>query len=91
MLSFGNAKVMFNVLGRPEPRDIGLWFYTDKVDELYQLVKARQLTLAKAILAGEADDKSGIAFVEDIYTPPYASRQFSVRDLNGYTLLFIKE
>lgn len=91
MVAFGKAELMFNVYTRPEPHEVGLWFYTDKVDELYALVKARQLTLAKRILAGELDETQGIVITEELYTPFYASRQFSFLDLNGYNLLFIKE
>jgi hypothetical protein len=65
---------------------VRLWFYTDKVDELYGLFKGRQLEVAQAALSGKQAD--GFEFVEDIYSPPYGRRQFSIRDLNGYTLIF---
>ena len=41
MVSFGNAELMLNMHGKPGRHDVSLWFYTDKVDELYQLLKAR--------------------------------------------------
>jgi catechol 2,3-dioxygenase-like lactoylglutathione lyase family enzyme len=38
-------------LGKAEsgPHDVSLWFYTDRVDELYQLLKSRQLEFAEEI------------------------------------------
>jgi hypothetical protein len=50
------------------------------------LFKGRQLEVAQAALSGKQAD--GFEFVEDIYSPPYGRRQFSIRDLNGYTLIF---
>jgi hypothetical protein len=29
-------------------------------------------------------------FVEDLHDPFYGGRQFSIRDLNGYTLVFLQ-
>jgi ankyrin repeat protein len=90
MLSFGKAELMLNVGGNPGRHDVSLWFYTDNIEPLYQLFKSRQLAAARAALAGEPDDRSGIEFVEDLYDPFYGGRQFSIRDLNGYTLLFLQ-
>lgn len=91
MLSFGNAELMLRLDGKPGPRDTSLWFYTDRIDDLYQLLKSRQLEAALAALADEPGDQQGIEFVEDLYDPFYGGRQFSVRDLNGYTLIFLQE
>lgn len=88
MVSFGNAQLMLNLFGRPGPHDVSLWFYTDKVDQLYQLLKSRQLEAARAALAGEPGDHTHIHFIENLYDPFYGGRQFSIRDLNGYTLIF---
>jgi ankyrin repeat protein/catechol 2,3-dioxygenase-like lactoylglutathione lyase family enzyme len=87
MLAFGKAELML-MPGKPGTDEARLWFYTDKVDELYGLFKSRQLELAQAALAGRQAD--GFEFVEDIYDPPYGKRQFSIRDLNGYTLIFFR-
>jgi ankyrin repeat protein/catechol 2,3-dioxygenase-like lactoylglutathione lyase family enzyme len=91
MLSFGNAELMLRLDGEPGPRDVSLWFYTDRIDDLYQLLKSRQLGASLAALAGEPRDPQGIEFVEDLYDPFYGGRQFSIRDLNGYTLIFLQE
>jgi hypothetical protein len=49
MVSFGRAELMLLPGGRPGPHDVSLWFYTDRVDELYQLLKSRQLEFAEEI------------------------------------------
>lgn len=88
MVAFGKAELMF-MPGEPGKDKVRLWFYTEKVDELYGLFKSRQLEVAKAALAGKQLD--GFEFVEDIYDPPYGKRQFSIRDPNGYTLIFFRD
>ncbi|HEV3197482.1 MAG TPA: ankyrin repeat domain-containing protein [Bryobacteraceae bacterium] len=91
MVSFGNAEVGLGMHGKTGPHDMSLWFVMDKVDPLYQLFKSRQLEAAQAALAGEPVVHQGIEFVEDIYDPFYGGRQFSIRDLNGYNLIFYEE
>ncbi|HEY8133037.1 MAG TPA: VOC family protein, partial [Thermoanaerobaculia bacterium] len=92
MLSFGKAELMLGIRrGEADNTNVSLWFYTDAVDELYQLLKARQLQAAKAALAGNPGVDAGIEFEEDIYDPFYGGRQFSIRDLNGYALVFYAE
>lgn len=91
MVSFGKAEVALGMHGKPGAHDVSLWFIIDKVDPLYQLLKARQLEAAQAALAGEPGVHQGVEFVEDIYDPFYGGRQFSIRDLNGYTLIFYQE
>jgi catechol 2,3-dioxygenase-like lactoylglutathione lyase family enzyme len=78
MLSFGNAEIMLGMHGDAGPQGVALWFYTDKVDELYRRLKARQMS----------DPQAGIVFEEELYDPFYGGRQFSIRDLNGYSLIF---
>jgi hypothetical protein len=78
MLSFGNAEIMLGMMGTPGRKGVSLWFYTDAVDPLYQLLKARQLS----------DPQAGIVFDEELYDPFYGGRQFSIRDPNGYGLVF---
>ena len=90
MVSFGGAEVMLNMHGKPGEHDVSLWFYTDQVDSLYQLLKSRQLEAAQAALAGEAGHLQAIEFVEDINDTFYSAREFGIRDLNGYLLYFIQ-
>jgi hypothetical protein len=86
MAAFGKAELMF-MPGEPGKNKVRLWFYTDKVDEIYALFKSRQLEIAQAALAGKRSDR-GFEFVEDIFDPTYGKRQFSICDPNGYTLIF---
>jgi ankyrin repeat protein/uncharacterized glyoxalase superfamily protein PhnB len=80
MLSFGTAEIMLGMMGTPGPKGVSLWLYTstDAVDQLYRLLKARQLS----------DAEAGIVFEEEFYAPFYGGVQFSIRDPNGYTLVF---
>lgn len=90
MVSFGKAEIMLNMHGAAGPHDASLWFYTDRVDSLYQLFKSRQLKAAQAALAGQGGDLEGIAFEQDIEDMFYGARQFGIRDLHGYILYFIQ-
>ena len=89
MVAFGNAELMLNMHGRPAPHDVSVWFYTDQVDALYEVLKSRRIETAQAELAGGAAEQSGIEFEQDIEDMFYGARQFCIRDLNGYQLYFI--
>jgi uncharacterized glyoxalase superfamily protein PhnB len=89
MVSFGGAEIMLNMHGKAGRHDVTLWFYTDRVDDLYQLLKARQLDAARAALAGQPSDR-GIEFEQDIEDMFYGARQFGIRDPDGYVLYFIQ-
>jgi ankyrin repeat protein len=91
MVAFGRAELMLNMGGKEGRHDASLWFYTDQVDRLYQLLKARQLEAAHAALAGEPGAHEGIQFQQDIEDMFYGARQFCIRDLNGYELYFIQD
>jgi hypothetical protein len=92
MVSFGQAEVMLNMHGKPAPHDASFWLYTDQVDNVYQLLKSRQLEAAQAALGGAAADQEQIKieFEQDIEDMFYGARQFCIRDLNGYQLYFIQ-
>ena len=87
MASFGNAEMF--IPGKPDAADERLWFYSHQVKKLYELLKSRQLAVARAVLADEPGDR-GIEFVEHLYTPPYGGREFGIRDLNGHSLFFLQ-
>jgi ankyrin repeat protein len=88
-LCFGNGEFTLSPGGDPGgPRDVRLWFFTDKVEELYQLLKERQLRVAQVGLSGGASTEPDVQFDEDLYEPFYGGRQFSVRDNNGLSLIF---
>jgi ankyrin repeat protein len=84
VLTFGAAGVHFSRYGTP-PQGASLWLYTDAVDTLYQRFRAMQL---KAMLAGESDRTVEVRFGEDLYSPFYGGRQFSIVDPHGVTLVF---
>jgi ankyrin repeat protein/catechol 2,3-dioxygenase-like lactoylglutathione lyase family enzyme len=70
-LSFGRCEFGLSPGGNPGPRDVSLWFYTDRIQDLYELFKAQR-----------------VAFDEDLYVPFYGGHQFSIRDINGLSLIF---
>ena len=88
MVSFGRAEIMINMNGKRGEHDVSVWLYTDKADDLYKLLKSRQI---EAALAGAAGRLEGIDFVEHINDTFYGARQFGIRDLNGYVLYFIQQ
>jgi len=66
MVSFGKAELMANMHGQRGSQGASLWFYTDQVDALYQLLKSRQMSAAQGALVGEGRIDSGIEFEQDI-------------------------
>ena len=90
MVSLGGAELMLNMHGKPGRHDASLWFYTDRVDDLYQALRSRQLQAARRVLSGQPDGQEGIEFEQDIEDMFYGARQFCIRDLNGYQLYFIQ-
>ena len=87
-LTLGNGEFTLSPGGEAGPRDVRLWFFTDRVEELYRALKARQIRAAHAALADVPSDEPEVWFEEDLYRPFYGGRQFSVRDLNGLELIF---
>ena len=83
LVSFGQAELMLTPHGQRGKHDVSLWFYTEQVDALYQLLKSQQLFAAHASLSG-GEAVRGIEFEQDIEDMFYGARQFCVRDLNGY-------
>jgi len=86
MVSFGGAELMLNMNGKRGEHDVSLWFYTDRVDEIYERFKVRQLESVQ----GGTSDLEPVEFVEQINDTFYGARQFGIRDLNGYILYFIQ-
>ncbi|MFL5595021.1 MAG: ankyrin repeat domain-containing protein, partial [Gemmatimonadaceae bacterium] len=91
MVSFGNAELMLSMHGKSGQHDASLWFYIDDAEELYKLLKSRQLEAAQASLAGKKDVPGQIEFAQELYDPPYGGREFGILDLNGYDLRFLQE
>jgi ankyrin repeat protein len=90
IVQYGDAAVMFTMHGEKRRQPVSLWFYTDQVDALYQLFKARQLESAQAALQGQPVTAPAIDVHLDIYNPFYGGREFGIRDPNGYELYFRK-
>ena len=86
-LTFGSGEFALGPGGNPGPRDVTLWFFTNRVQELYEVLKGRQLRAARRISSGAAGEFE-VRFEEDLYSPFYGGRQFSIRDNNGLTLIF---
>src|SRR5262249_8664499 len=86
-LTFGAGEFTLGPGGNPGPANVSLWFFTDRVHDLYDLFKARQLRSAGRG-SSAAGDQIEVRFEEDLYTPFYGGRQFSIRDINGLALIF---
>jgi catechol 2,3-dioxygenase-like lactoylglutathione lyase family enzyme len=86
-VSLGQAEFTLGPGGNPGPRDVTLWFFTDQVGQLYQLLRDRQMRNAQASLSGSPQD-TAVRFKEDLYSPFYGGQQFSIEDINGMTLIF---
>jgi ankyrin repeat protein/uncharacterized glyoxalase superfamily protein PhnB len=91
-MSFGGAYIMFGPWGtKNAQREVSFWFMTDRIDDLYQTLKQRQLERASAVLAGRDPAIPEARFTSDIHDTFYGQREFSIVDLNGYELNFAQE
>jgi ankyrin repeat protein/catechol 2,3-dioxygenase-like lactoylglutathione lyase family enzyme len=84
-VSFGGGDFTLSLGGNPGPQGVTLWFMSDRVQDLYAVLKQHQLRVAR-----DTDGESGVAvrFEEDLYQPFYGGLQFSIRDLNELVLIF---
>lgn len=78
-LSLGSGEFTLSPGGNPGPRDVKLWFITDRIQELYQLLKRRQLRVAQSALSGGSSTEPEVRFDEDLYEPLYGGRQLASR------------
>lgn len=88
-LQYGACRFALSRDGR-QPANVSLWVMTTAIESMYELVKARQLESARAVLAGDAT-VAAVPFEEDLYSPFYGGRQFSVRDPNGLVVVFYQQ
>jgi ankyrin repeat protein/uncharacterized glyoxalase superfamily protein PhnB len=49
MVSFGGAEIMVNMHGKKGPHDVSLWFYTDRINDIYQLMRNQQIEFEQDI------------------------------------------
>jgi catechol 2,3-dioxygenase-like lactoylglutathione lyase family enzyme len=88
-VAFGGAYLMFVPRGTSNAdREVSLWLMTDRIDDLYDALKRRQLERARAVLSGTAPEIPEARFTSDIHDTFYGQREFSIVDLNGYELNF---
>ena len=78
MVRFGQAELTFDVRETDRPRGVSLLFTTDRVRELFEFLKARQLRAAD------------VEFVKTLHEPEHGGLEFSIRDPNGFTLRFLQ-
>lgn len=87
----GQARIMFASSGdawREGSSGFSLWFYTNRIDDLYADLRRRQFDRSRAILAGHEPDTPEIRFRADLYTTHYGMREFAIEDPNGVDLTF---
>lgn len=92
-VTLGDAEVMFvpsTDSWRERTAGLSLWFRTDRLEDLYNLLKRRQFERARRTLAGETPDTPEVQFTADLYTAFYGQREFGVRDPNGLELMFFE-
>jgi len=71
-LSMGGVELMVQPRGDRPMDSVALWFYTDRIDEMYAALRRQTAT----------------QFLEELYEPFYGGRQFSVADANGIEIVF---
>lgn len=89
-LTFGPAELML------VPRDptaapyegLSLWIETDRLDDLYAVLRSRQMAHAAAVLLGTVPEDPELPFTQDLHTAFYGQREFGLRDPNGVELMF---
>jgi ankyrin repeat protein len=88
-LSLGGCFLMLVPSGtKSAKREVSFWFRTDRVEDLYQLLKRRQLERASAVLEGAVPSIPEARFTADLHDTFYGEREFTIVDLNGYQLNF---
>lgn len=85
-VAFGAAAVM--LVPGPPPAGISLWIETDRLDELYAVLRRRQLDCARAELAGHTPEQPATPFAVDLHHAFYGQREFGLRDPDGVDLFF---
>lgn len=91
-ITLGGAYLMLVPAGAGNAqRDVSFWFRTDRVDDLYEVLKRRQLDRASAVLSGATSHSAGGGFKQDLHDTFYGQREFTIVDPNGYELTFAQE
>jgi hypothetical protein len=77
--TLGKAELTFDVREQTNPRGVSLLITTDRVRELYEVLKSRAL------------ESADVEFVETLHEPEHCGLEFRIRDPNGFTLRFLQE
>ena len=87
----GDVEIMFvrsSEAWRQHTSGVSVWIRTDRIDDIYAHLKARQLERARALLAGDAVSALDVRFTLDLHTAFYGQREFGVVDPNGVHVMF---
>ena len=90
-VQFGEAEIMFvptQYAWSRETTAVSIWIRTDRLDDLYMVLKRQQLERARALLAGGETAVPEVRFRTDLYTAFYGQREFCILDPNGVDLNF---
>ena len=90
-VALGQARIMFASSAdawRDGTSGLGLWLYTDRIDDLHADLKRRQLDRSRATLAGREPETPEIRFRADLHTTHYGMREFAIHDPHGVELTF---
>jgi hypothetical protein len=90
-VQFGDAEIMFTPSTDPwrsTSTSVSLWIRTDRLDDLYAVLRRRQLERARAMLGGREPAVPEVPFRTDLYTAFYGQREFCILDPNGVDLNF---
>jgi hypothetical protein len=79
MVTLGKAELTFDVREGVDPRGASLLLVTNRVRDLYESMKTRQLSTGD------------VEFVKTLREPEHGGVEFSIRDPNGFTLRFLQE
>ena len=77
--TLGKAELTFDVREQSDPRGVSLLITTDRVRELYEVLKSRAL------------ESADVEFVETLHEPEHCGLEFRIRDPNGFTLRFLQQ
>lgn len=78
-VTLGRAELTFDVREQSNPRGVSLLMTTDRVRELYEVLKSRAL------------ESADVEFVETLHEPQHCGLEFRIRDPNGFTLRFLQQ
>jgi ankyrin repeat protein len=78
-VTLGKAELTFDVREQSNPRGVCLLIVTDRVRDLYEVLKSRAL------------ESADVEFVETLHEPEHCGLEFRIRDPNGFTLRFLQE